>query len=402
MKDFRGFLVTLGVVLTMMALFPGISALANGSHDDPQTTAEQVNDRDTTESFVLHAKQHIDAIVQTTPSALSTLYREMRDPEGVWNHNSVYLIALRLDGTVVNHGKYTKSLFGASLADLPTVNSLLMSVQQDAQGGPVCEEYDMGGTMRWSCAVAYTNALGGGNVLIGGFDHDEQDMNVAHPECPHYEPAVTAQQVSESQSEEDLENFVKGAIMRITETLEEGAGLRGNISGVQCLGREGPWKSGSIYLFIMTAGARGNPPIVFLNGNNPEFTGGPFVNIFDEDGVDVGKIIVEAAGEHEKGGIVEYKWDNPLITEDDVNEPGMSPGRSPKISYVEGVRIPGRGVWIFGSGIYSPPFGEDSASDDDGCAIAGTGNKPESAAFNLFLIVFSLCVASWWKDRSKK
>ncbi len=33
--------------------------------------------------------------------------------------------------------------------------------------------------MRWSCAVVYTNALGGRNVLIGGFDHDEQDMNVA-------------------------------------------------------------------------------------------------------------------------------------------------------------------------------------------------------------------------------
>ena len=114
----------------------------------------------------------------------------------------------------------------------------------------------------------------GEGVLIGGFDHDEQDMNIVHPECPDYEPAVTAQQVSESQSEEDLENFVKGAIMRIGDTLGMGAGLQGNISGVQCLGREGPWKHGSVYLFIMTSGNPDStpprPPIVFLNGNNPE------------------------------------------------------------------------------------------------------------------------------------
>ena len=399
MKGFRGFVITLGVMLTVMAFFPGISAFADGPHDGLQTTAEQVNDRDTTESFVLHAKQHIDDIVQTTPSALSTLYRQMR-VEGVWNHNSVYLIALRGDGTVVNHGKYTKSLFGASLGNFPTVMRLKEMLEQSTEGEAVCVQYGPSESSRWSCAVEYTNALRGTNILVGGFDHDEQDMNIRHPDCPDYEPAVTAQQLNESQSEEDLENFVKGAIMRIRETLGEGAsGLRGNISGVQCLGIEGPWKHGSIYLFIMTAGARGNPPIVFLNGNNPEFTGSPFVNIFDEDGVDVGGIIIEAAGEDGKGGIVRYKWDNPLITEDDVSEPGMSPGTSPKVSYVEGVRIsPNHDfVWIFGSGIYPEP----KAEDDGGCAIAGTDSNLAGAVFNLFLIVFSLCIVFWWKDRSK-
>ena len=395
MKGFRGFVITLGVVLTIMAFFPGIYAFANGSHDGLQTTASDAasaNDKATMENFVLHAKQHIDDIVQTTPSALSTLYRDMRE-EGVWKQGSVYLITLRLDGSVVNHGKYIKSLFGTSLDAFPTVNSLLMHAQQDAQGGPVCEEYDMGGSMRWSCAVVYTHALGGKNVLIGGFDHDEQDMNIVHPECPDYEPAVTAQQVSESQSEEDLRNFVKGAITRITETL--GAGLRQNIRA-RCFGG-GPWKHGSIYLFIMTAGAGNNPPIVFLNGNNPELTGGDFVDIFDEDEVDVGGIIIEAAGEHGKGGIVRYKWDDPAAEGDEVNEPGMSPGTSPKVSYVEGAQIDPRfGVWIFGSGIY--PAAED---DDGGCAIAGTGGKLAGAVFNLFLIVFSLCIVFWWKDRSK-
>ena len=77
---------------------------------------------------------------------------------------------------------------------------------------------------------------------------------------------------------------------------------------------------------------------------------------------------------------------------------GMSPGNSPKISYVEGVQIsPRTGVWIFGSGIYP-----DAEEDDGGCAIAGTGSNLAGTAFNLFLIVFSLCLAFWWKGRSKK
>lgn len=393
MKGFRGSVITLGVVMAIMAFFPGISAFADGSHSDPQTTAEQANDEETTKAFVLHAKQHIETIVAENRSALSTLYKDMRD-EGIWRHDPVYLIALRMeDGTVVNHGKYTKSLFGASLADFPTVGKLLMRVQQDPQGEPVCEEYDMGGSTRWSCAVRYTNAFGESNVLIGGFDHDEQDMNVRHHDCPDYVPDVTAQQVSESQSEEDLKNFVKGAITRITAVFtERPRGLRGDIRG-NCLGREGPWRHDSIYLFIMTAD---NPPIVFLNGNNPELTGAPFENVLDEDEVNVGKIIIEAAGEHGKGGIVEYKWDNPVKDGDEVNMPGMSPGNSRKISYVEGVQIRER-VWIFGSGIYP-----DADEDDGGCAIAGTGSNLAGTAFNLFLIVFSLCLAFWWKGRSKK
>ena len=392
MKGFRGFAVTLGVVLATMIFSSGIPAFADGSHSDPQTTASEAasaNDQDTMEKFVLHAKQHIDDILGENRSALSTFYKDMRDPEGIWRHDPVYLIALRPDGTVVNHGKYTKSLFGASLAGFPTVANLLTSVQQDAQGGPVCEEYGGG----WSCAVEYTNAFGDSNVLIGGFDHDEQDMNVSHYDCPDYVPDVTAQQVSESQSEEDLENFVKGAITRIRALFAGGvSGLRGDIRG-NCLGREGPWNHGSIYLFIMTAG---NPPIVFLNGNNPELTGAPFVNVLDEDEVNVGEIIIEAAGEHGKGGIVRYKWDNPVKDGDEINMPGRSPGNSPKISYVEGVQI-GQSVWIFGSGIYP-----DAEEDDGGCAIAGTGSNLAGTAFNLFLIVFSLCLAFWWKDRSRK
>lgn len=96
MKGFRGFVITLGVVLTIMAFFPGISAF--GSHDGETTASDaaSANDQATMESFVLNAKQHIDDIVTESRSALSTLYRDMR-VEGVWRQDSVYLIALRRD-----------------------------------------------------------------------------------------------------------------------------------------------------------------------------------------------------------------------------------------------------------------------------------------------------------------
>ena len=144
---------------------------------------------------------------------------------------------------------------------------------------------------------------------------------------------------------------------------------------------------------------------VVVNGNNPELTGSPFRGVTDEDNVDIGKEIIETAGADGKGGFVRYKWDDPDIEGDEVNEPNKSPGTSPKISYVEGAMfsgLPGR-VFIFGSGIYPKADSSDDAGsgDGDGCAIAGTSSKPGNAFFNLFLIVFSLCLAVSLRNRLK-
>ena len=138
----------------------------------------------------------------------------------------------------------------------------------------------------------------------------------------------------------------------------------------------------------MTNGADGTPPRVFLNGLNQELAGSPFVNILDEDGVDVGQKIIDTAGQDGKDGFVEYKWNDPEVEGDEVNESGMSPGTSPKISYVKGKTFPQRPqqVYILGSGIYPK-------DDDDGCAIAGAHSKPGSIVFNMFLIMFSMVLA---------
>ena len=401
-------------------LFSGIPAFADGSHADvPQTTADEAaSNEDTMKNFVLHMKQHLEADIEAGFGA-AALYRQMRQ-EGDWNNGSVYLIVLNRTGTVSNHGKYTASLFGSSLRDLLPVNKLLDRLG-DGQKGPVCEEYEdpTSGTSRWSCAVLFTTGLKVERVLIGGFDHAENAPSIVGRECPDFKPEVTASDVdasryvSESRSLETLEAFVKGAIKRIDEirTSDPQAGggassaVREAIAKAACLA-EGHWKSGPVYLFVMYKLPTG-APIVILNGNNQEFTGSVFEGVYDEDGVDIGEVIIEAAGEDGEGGIVRYKWDNPLIGEDDVAVSGMSPGRSPKISYVEGFSgSADPGVFIFGSGVYGPLEGDSGGSGgsdgDDGCALAGIDGKASGTVFNLLLIVFSLFLASRWKVRSKE
>ena len=414
MKSFRGFVITLGVMFAMITFFPGIYAFADGSHDDPQTTASEAasaSDEPTMKSFVLHAKRHMDEAVAGGRAELSAFNRQMRTQE-TWNSDSVYLITIsKSGGTIINHGIYTKDLFGNSIAGLETVRELLAKLEQVAPGEAACVQY--GDMDRWSCAVQYDSInreLKG--ILIGGFNHAKDDPAITPPDCPDYEPAVTAQQVNESGADEDLRDFVKEAIKRIDgllkleQTPQGTQGLQDALNKASCLGR-GHWKEGSIYLFIM-AKIGNRAPFVILNGNNPEFTGSPFENILDEDEVDIGAEILKVAGEHGESGFVKYKWDNPTIEEDDVDMEGRSPGRSLKTSYVEAVTFDHRPrtVFIFGSGTYEP-FEPDGAGDmdsdgDDGCAIAGTDSKPWSAVFNLFLVVFSICIAFWWRDRSKK
>ena len=396
-------------VLGIVGAFCGVSvASADGTHDGHQTTAEQAasaGDMDTMENFVLHAKQHLDDATMRGGNYLSVLRRQMREDE-IWKHEDVYLIVIGKQlGEVKNHGIHTKALLGDRLGGLPTVEGLLEKLEEDAQGGPVCEQY--GEPSKWSCAVEYDSTEVGGvpskNIIIGGFHHGVDDPDIVRLECPDYEPSVTAKDVYESQSEDSLQDFVKGAITRIRELSQQGEGspelVRDARARIKCFGKEGTWKHRSIYLFVMNANSR-----VVINGNNPELTGSLFQGVTDEDGVDIGKEIIETAGADGKGGFVRYKWDDPDIEGDEVNEPNKSPGTSPKISYVEGATFSGLpGVFIFGSGIYPKADSSDDtgSGDGDGCAIAGTSSKPGNAFFNLFLIVFSLCLAVSLRNRLK-
>ncbi len=397
MKRLYNSLIPFAATLAVITFFFTVTASADGNHAGPQTTAEDAaadkDDENTIKNFVLHAKQHFEDIPSEDLAARSEFFRQVRNP-GIWNHDSVYLIMLARDGRVINHGLYTETLFGDSLGDLGTVRNLRTKLESAQDGEAVCEPYTYKDISRRACAVEYQASPTEKNILIGGFDHDEKDEDIVGLECPDYEPEVTAAEVQERQTRESLEDFVEGATIRFGNIVELFAtGSPEKIAEatkiLQCFSRPGPWKDGSIYLFIMTNGADGTPPRVFLNGLNQELAGSPFVNILDEDGVDVGKEIIDTAGEDGKDGFVEYKWDDPLVDGDEVNESGMSPGTSLKVSYVKGKIFPEQPqqVYILGSGIYPKD------DDDDGCAIAGADSEPGSIVFNMFLIMFSMVLA---------
>ncbi len=391
MKRLYSLLIPFAATLAVTTFFYTVTASAHGENHGniPATTAEQAaEDKDnleTIKNFVLHAKHHFEGIPSDNLAARAEFYRETRG-QGTWNHGSVYLIMLASTYSVINHGLYTETLFGESLGSLDTVMKLKTKLAESAEGEAVCEQYTYNGVSRQACAVGYTGMLGGRpqmNILIGGFDHDEKDQDIVRLDCTDYEPAVTAMEVKERQTRESLEDFVEGAIIRFGDVLElqvKGDSPMEAFKIVQCFSKPGHWKDGPIYLFVMTADTT-----VVLNGLNQELTGTPFVDVFDEDGVDIGKEIIAAAGENGAADFVEYKWDDPSVDGDEVNESGRSPGTSPKISYVEGKIFPQRPqvVYIFGSGIYPK-------DDDDGCAIAGTGSEPGSIVFNMFLIIFSM------------
>ena len=405
MKRFGNFAATVGMALFLVCLsvaYAFAHEFANEGHEDPQTTAQEAYEQNTEEAmkdFLRHLSYHVKP--DTGAGEQTVLLRETRR-DGVWKHQSVYLI-VTYNNKVESHGKHLRSLWASDLSDVHEIGELnrMLDNEPDALKqthgtlGPVCISYDLEGTPRWACAIV---PAGQRNTYYAGFDHPEDHEAIEHLECGEEGLEITAAQVEKSQRREDLRKFVRQAMDAAGDALEEGGPLEA-LEKMRCIadGREGrgsPWKSDSVYVFVMTV----EQSLVFYNGNNPELNGAYFRNVFDEDGVDIEDEILEVAGAHGEGGFVRYKWDNPAITGDEVNEAGKSPGTSPKLTYVEARRydIPGVPVdytYIFGSGIY--PEG-----DDDGCAIAGaSASGAGSAVLNMFMIIFSLCFALCLRSR---
>ena len=400
MKRFGNFAAAAGMALFLVCLSVAY-AFAHEGHGGPQTTAQEAYEQNTEKAmkdFLRHLSSHVPEGEAGSGPPEAFLNETRRG--GVWKHESVYLIAT-LGNKVNSHGKYPQSLWGSGLSDVPKISELnkMLNDHPDARKethgtlGPFCTPYDLEGTRRWACLIVPENQS---YFYYAGFDHAEDHNAIERLECEEESLGITAAKVETSQREEDLRKFVRQAMDAVGDALSEG-GLPVGQDKMHCITYGGgsmgsPWKSDSVYVFVMNA----ETSIVVFNGNNPELNGAAFRNVLDEDGVDIEKEILKVAGAHGEGGFVEYKWDNPAISGDEVKEPGKSPGTSPKLTYVEARRYDGFerfGTFIFGSGIY--PKG-----DDDGCAIAGaSASDAGSAMLNMFMIMFSLCFALCLRSR---
>ena len=100
---------------------------------------------------------------------------------------------------------------------------------------------------------------------------------------------------------------------------------------------EGPWKQGSIYLFVFSTDGT-----FLLHGDNPDLEGQNMIDLEDSNGVKILQELIAVAAEG--GGYVEYLWPDPLVEGDE--ETG-----SPKVSY--GIPYSALGQdFVLGSGFY--------------------------------------------------
>ena len=241
----------------------------------------------------------------------------------------------------------------------------------------------------------------GSFILIGGFHHDLEDLPEDIPDkFKQYNSllSVTAVDVAEKNDSETLKNFVREAASIYGSILLASGGIDAALNLRIPMTRE-PWKSGPIYLFVMT-----EKGLVVFNANNRELED-TTLNVVDKTGLNVGDAIIKLVEEEEEG-FIDYYWDNPDVDGDETRDedgnlvPGKSPGTSLKRSYVKAVDVGdfSQGEkWIIGSGIY--PKDESGA----GCAVAsdwGGGNTHQNAVFSLLLVVSVLVSAVLWKNRS--
>ena len=371
-------------------------------HADDAPKAEDVNrmDEESMRSFTKHARIHLRSREVGRPLASIDL-----SSRGLGERDDLYVISVESDDNISGHDKYA----GAQSATLPALDSILGKVRQGNREDVVCErnEKDNG---NYFCA--FTLPPPSDIIIVLGFDHDVDDLDFSHLTCPYITPGsgadkdkVAASEITNEDTPENRERLKKYVIGMRDHMLEEmrkaGLEFRNRLLLLRPCWRQPPWKYGSIYIFIMQELPDGSQLVAF-NGNNPEFEG-PNLLVKDEDGVDIGKLISDAISGPEGEGFIEYKWDDPLNPDDDVDagepdEDGFrkAPGTSPKVSYVKSIELQGID-FIFASGFY--PRAE--SGDDGGCSLAGENSTPSGTAFNLFLAVSVLLAGVWLLKRGK-
>ena len=394
----RPFFLCALVLLCFFSYVGPLVAHEGENHSADSIVADQVDVTDEAQvrEFLQHARDHYD---QIEGFRQWSVFRGLLSVNGGdWWKDTTYL--LRLSETeVLNHHPYYPTAQSGTLSkfkddDDRLVLRELIEAADAGPGGAGCVQYILDGAQRWSCAIRFESRLTK-SILVAGLHHNLQDVSFATLKCPYYDVTSKTSAV-DVVNEDTLKKFVD-EFAEFYIDLRDKIGIQEVINSLNCF-RVSPWRSGSTYIFMMF---QDDQNVVF-NGNNPGLEN-KSLDVTDDAGNDVGDLIVKAVESlpEDEGAFVEYLWDDPTEDGDDVRDeegkliPGRAPGTSPKVSYV--VRIPAAtgDTLIVGSGIYP----ED---DGGGCAVAGAGDRPLSAVFNLFLIASVLLSATLWKNRSRE
>lgn len=429
--------------LALLVLFSWSDSALAHEGNSYTTVAGDVDEADEGDmkNFLLHAKAHWEAI--ETPSENIEFERSLAMEGSDWNSGTVYLMAITEEGSILVHGDdpgaqngtlihYRANDLGERESFLhEEVEELIAAAKGAEEGGCVAyghEEDDHG--MRVACAVRFKhpvwNADGESSlILVAGYHHDHEEdedteISFAGIECPYFAEVrnespfffqgVSANEVVDNES---LKAFVEQFATHFKEQVNLAGRSYAELAVIRNCWRILPWKyepSGT-YIFILT-----EDKLAFFNGLDPALENST-LNPVDENGCVIGDEVVNVATEgpdarrckdlgllpEDSAGFIEYLWDDPLNSEDDVdvftecpNGPRTcSPGTTPKVSYLTPVNFLGQTV-IIGSG-YHPRGGE---GDDDGCGIAGSGSGVKGTMFSLLLVMSVLFSAVLWRNRN--
>ena len=314
----------------------------------PPTEAEEVDTDDELREFVENAAERITAS-QTFGETLSLL-EQFRD-EGEWNDGSMYLVLLTKRGGVYFHAddREVEDLDWSGILFCEGGESVL-----DTQEGCVIEYDDERNSYAHPFSASHVPLAHGEDefVLLGGFD-----------EAPGGEPFTgeidgPSTEAGEVDTDRELREFVGDAGRVLGEAIEDPDIDPAELRGI--LRREGPWREGDVYIYIMDETGR----VIFDGADRSR-------EQKDESAKQYIRDLIAEADE----GIVEYRE-----------------GRSLRRGYVVRVEVPldegeDSRVYVVGSGyrVEEQPGGSDSGGG--GCAVGGSGS---GGAFGLFLVALAL------------
>ena len=310
----------------------------------PKVTAGEVVDRETLKGFVTYATAVSAAITDINEG--SRLIQAVRTEGSDYNVGNMYLILMTTDGHVFIHGE-DPNLDGRDVSAVVDDNGTAVVQQLLAAGAAG------GGFVEWCwddpadpsdphCKDGYASqyhsqVAGVDLVVVGGYYQDLEHAGQPLPPVPL--PEVTAADVVDRAS---LKQFVDGSLIWLRDLVGLVGFERANEWKAVLREEGGPFRSGPVYLFILTPEG-----YVIFHGtdawregrtvlDNTDFQGRPFVR-------DV--IAAAQAG----GGFVEYFWDDPTVRGDeDTGSPKVSYAVSfdPDLPIYEGVEF------ILGAGFY--------------------------------------------------
>ena len=331
----------------------------------PRVTAQQVEDGSASlMDFTLAVRDQFvnefqGATTLDQTAYFGCLFRQEGSP---WRSGSTYIVELTPDGRVFIHTKdmslsgrlLTPVIYGAILhalgispADLtdPAAALAAFAAAVAGDGGPF-NVPDVPGASGYATVYGIQSP----RVLLAGFDLSESHLvPIRDDDIDYGDPSITAREVVDRAT---LKAFVTAAGEYVVELLGSGDLAALSKARVALRDPDGPWRHGSVYLFVMDSSG-----YTSFHGAFPdkyEFQT-PTATLKDQV---TGKLVlpqlIEAAKSSPEGDFVQYYFDDPNDDTDRADIPKVGYARQfsgPPIDFIIG------SGFYQGSGIGAAPVG---------------------------------------------